>query len=496
MIASSVLPECNLKSYAGISCAYPQPVPSGTMTSASIVVSSAAVGSIGSGFAGLSYEKSTLCYGTTRLFSAASSNLIGLFQTLGTGVFRIGGASADVMVWTPAGAGQTAGQVAPSDVDRLAAFVKATGWKCLYCINLAGSAGGTTTPALAAAEVAYVAQAFGSSLLGIEIGNEPNLYPGIYYPSTWALSDFETLWLQYRAAIVAVTPTVKITGPATSNSVSTWAVPFGKYVTTNDISLLTAHYYAQGPVVGPYTASQINAEIAALLTSNQSDGRLIPQLQSYEQSTLTAIPFRMSECNSIIADNTNTAANTYATAIWALDYMFTCAANGASGVNFHGGPHMNSSALDFIYTPILDASGVVTAVNPEYYGILMFALAGTGTLKQVTVSAGSLNVAAYAVKSASGGSNVVVINKDSTNNLQLTLTLPQSVSTAKLLEMTQLSSGATAPSLSATTGVTIQNASVSLGGVFAPGTPYSVSISGSQLTCYVPALSAVLIQTT
>jgi hypothetical protein len=157
---------------------------------------------------------------------------------------------------------------------------------------------------------------------------------------------------------------------------------------------------------------------------------------------------------------------------------------------------MNSSALDFIYTPILDASGVVTAVNPEYYGILMFALAGTGTLKQVTVSAGSLNVAAYAVKSASGGSNVVVINKDSTNNLQLTLTLPQSVSTAKLLEMTQLSSGATAPSLSATTGVTIQNASVSLGGVFAPGTPYSVSISGSQLTCYVPALSAVLIQTT
>jgi hypothetical protein len=397
-------------------------------------------------------------------------------------------------VWTPGGAGLTHGQIAPSDVDALAAFVKAVGWQCLYGINLAGAAGGTTTPALAAAEVAYVVQAFGSSLLGIEIGNEPNLYPGVYFPSTWALSDFETLWLQYRAAIVAMTPTVKITGPASSDAVSSWAVPFGQSVTVNDISLLTAHYYAQDPGNGPYTTSQISSEISALLTSNQSDGRLLLELQAYEQSNITTIPLRMSECNSIIADNTNTAANTYATAIWALDFLLTCAANGASGVNLHGGPHMNASTSDFIYTPILDANGVVTAVNPEYYGILMFTLAGTGTLNQVTVSAGSLNVSAYAIKSASGGTNVVVINKDTTNNLQLSLTLPQTVHSATLLEMTQLSSAATAPSLSATSGVTIQNASVSLGGVFALGTPYTLSTSGSQVTCYVPALSAALIQ--
>jgi hypothetical protein len=74
--------------------------------------------------------------------------------------------------------------------------------------------------------------------------------------------------------------------------------------------------------------------------------------------------------------------------------------------------------------------------------------------------------------------------------------LPQSAATATLLEMTQLSSGATGPSLSATSGVTIQGASVGVNGSFTPGAAYTLSASGSQVTCYVPALSAVLVQIT
>jgi hypothetical protein len=60
--------------------------------------------------------------------------------------------------------------------------------------------------------------------------------------------------------------------------------------------------------------------------------------------------------------------------------------------------------------------------------------------------------------------------------------------------MTQLTSGATGADLSATSGVTIQGASVDADGTFSPVAPYSLEPSGSQLTCYVPALSAVLIQ--
>ena len=124
----------------------------------------------------------------------------------------------------------------------------------------------------------------------------------------------------------------------------------------------------------------------------------------------------------------------------------------------------------------------------------MFTLAGQGTLYPTQVSAGALNLTAYAVKMASGGLNLVIVNKDPIQTAQLTIALPQTATTATLLAMTQLSAGATAPSLTATDGVTIQSAAVSPAGAFTPATPYTTSVTGTQATCYAPALSAVLLQ--
>jgi hypothetical protein len=248
LAASALLPGCggsSASSSGGGTTApavvNPQPVPAGALTSASISVTATAAGAIGAGFAGLSYEKSTLY---EPLFSASNANLIGLFKLLGTSVLRIGGNSVDRNVWTPNGPGQTAGQIAPSDVTALAGFLQATGWKCIYGINLGGSATGATTTTLAAEEVAYAAKALGSSLLGLEIGNECDLYgnSGNYYAGNWSLAQFETLWEQYRAAILAVTPGVTITGPADAGSESSWTVPFGQFATKSQIALLTQHY--------------------------------------------------------------------------------------------------------------------------------------------------------------------------------------------------------------------------------------------------------------
>jgi hypothetical protein len=87
-----------------------------------------------------------------------------------------------------------------------------------------------------------------------------------------------------------------------------------------------------------------------------------------------------------------------------------------------------------------------------------------------------------------------MVNKDSTQNLQVSMALPQTVSAATLVAMTQLTSGASAPDLSATAGVTIQGASVQVDGTFSPAAAYTLTASGSSVSCYVPALSAVLIQ--
>jgi hypothetical protein len=439
-----------------------------------------AVGTIGPAFAGLSYEKSSL---HEPLFTGANADLIALFKRLGVSVLRIGGNSVDKNVWTESGGGQTAGQIAPSDVVSLAAFVKATGWQCLYGVNLGGSATGATTAALAAAEVAYVTQALGSSLLGIEIGNECDLYgdTGNYYAGNWSLAKFEALWSQYRSAILAATPGVAITGPASAGSESSWTVPFGEYVGKSEITLLTQHYYRANGALASSTG-------AYLITP---DPALVGNLAILESGAKAiGVPYRMSECNSFYNGGSSGVSDSYASSLWVIDYLFNCAQGGASGVNFHGGGDGAG------YTPIADSSGTVVGARPEYYGILLFTLAGQGAVYTTELSAGSLNATAYAVKTASGGLNLILNNKDLTENLQLTAELPQEVNSATLTVMTQISGGATGPSLTATSGITIQGALVGTDGTFSPSAAYTLTFSGSQVTCYLPALSAVLIEIT
>jgi hypothetical protein len=460
--------------------ANPQPVPAGPVTQASLVVTSGAAGSIGPAFAGLSYEKNKL---SSPIFTASNSDLIDLFKRIGPSVLRIGGNTVDQNVWTPNGAGQKAGQIAPSDVASLAGFVKAAGWQCLYGINLGGAATGATTPALAAAEVAYAAGQFGSSLLGIEIGNECDLYgdPGSYFAGNWSLNKFLSLWGQFRKAILATTPDVAITGPAATTPVTNWTVPFGQAVTKNEIDLLSQHYYRANGALSTSTA-------ALLITPDTYLVQELAQLQTAAQGI--GIPFRMSECNSFYDGGADGVSNSYASSLWVIDYLFNCAQGGASGVNFHGG---GDSAG---YTPIADSDNAVVDVRPEFYGILLFTLAGQGTVYKTQVSAGSLNVSGYAIRTSSGGLNIIVVNKDLTQNLQLGVALPQTANSATLLAMTQQSSGATTPELTATAGVTIQGASVNVDGTFSPAAAYTLTASSPQLTCYVPALSAVLIQVT
>jgi hypothetical protein len=182
-------------------------------------------------------------------------------------------------------------------------------------------------------------------------------------------------------------------------------------------------------------------------------------------------------------------SNSYASALWVLDFLFSSAQGGASGVNLHGGGDSDG------YTPIADDNGVVVEARPEFYGMTLFTLAGQGAMCQTNLSAGQLNATAYAVNNSNGGWNIVVVNKDATQNLQLSTSLPKSVSTATLMTMTQLSEGATGPSLSATSGVMIQGASINRNGDFAPATAESLPAGSSQIECYVPPLSAVLIQT-
>lgn len=458
--------------------ANPQPVPAGSLISASLAISSMVMGSYGKAFVGLSYEKERLAM---PLFTGKNSDLVGLFRLLGPSVLRIGGNSVDEYVWNPRGAGQTVGQVAPADVDALAAFLQASGWSCIYGINLGGSATGATNPQLASEEVAYVSKALGAALVGVEIGNECENYrdPGSYYQYDWTVEMFEALWMQYRDAIIAATPSVPLVGPAAGSNVAGWTLPWGESVTGKRFGSLTQHYYR-----GAGTAT--TATVDDLISLDET---LVSELQMLRAGAESiGVPFRIAECNSYFDGGTANVSNAYASSLWAIDMIFNCALGGATGVNFQGGGTGT-------YTPIVDKDGVVVNAQPIFYGMLAASLAGTGSLLDAKLSAGSMNVTSYAVKTETGLS-LVIVNKDATRSLDLSVALPVSMNNARLQTLTQLSAGASEPSLVATSGVTLQSASIDASGAFEPAEAYSVVVTGEQLRCYVPALSAVVLQVT
>lgn len=435
-----------------------QPVPSGPITPASVTVSATVAGAIGPGFAGLSYEKSQMA---NPFFSPQNTDAIGLFKLIGPSLLRIGGNSVDKTTWIPTGAGRTSGQVAPSDIDALAGFLKATGWQVLYGTNLAQS-----TPALAADEIAYAVNSLGSLLYGIEIGNEVDLYGGNYF-ATWSFSDYFALWESFVAAIRARSPGVALTGPVAASNISGYVAPFAK-AEGKSVILLSDHYYRAN---GELASSTIDLLISP-------DANIVNQAKAMKAvSQSVDVPYRFAETNSFYNGGAPNVSDSYASALWVIDHLFACALNGAQGINLHGGGNGTG------YTPIADSGGVVVGARPEFYGVTLFTLAGQGLLQQTTISAGGLNATAYAIRAVSGAYSIIINNKDQTQNLNVTIQLPQAATSAQLIQMT-------GPSLDATTSVAIQGASIQPTGNFSPGAPTTLS----ALQCYVAPMSAVLVQ--
>ena len=95
---------------------------------------------------------------------------------------RIGADDVNNSVWVPSATFVTPGTTSPNvgtaEVDALAQFLTATGWKAIDAVNMRG----TSTTQTAVTEFTYVVPKLGASLLAVEIGNELNLYGDLERP--------------------------------------------------------------------------------------------------------------------------------------------------------------------------------------------------------------------------------------------------------------------------------------------------------------------------
>jgi hypothetical protein len=420
---------------------------------------------IDSRFAGLSYEKDKL---EEPLATASNTALIQLFRLLGPGVLRIGANAVDRSSWNGAVSGLT--PILPAHIDGLAAFLQATGWQLIYGVNMARN-----TPGNAADEAAYVASRLGSSLLAWEIGNEPDLYRrNEYRPDDWTYADYLREWRAMRDAMSAASPGVAFSGPSTAFDLSRFTLPFASDEGDN-IAMLTQHYYR----------ADRNDPASTLDLLLRPDPALVSELQALVTAASDAgieQGARLNEANSFFGGGLQNVSNAYGTALWVLDFLFTCATAGCTGVNMHSGGSGPG------YTPISERLGVVVEARAGFYGMVMFAQAAQGLpMDGVLVRSAIINVSAWGVQRDDGGRNAVLINKDESRSVGMNVSTGIAADRFEPLWLR-------GTALSASSGQTLGGIPIGNDGSWSPPPQEPLVASNGLLNVTLPPASAVLLR--
>lgn len=438
-------------------------------SSASITVTGTASGhALPADFIGFSLEANSLSGN-----DFAGSNFADYLKELGpTGLLRIGGNSADETFWTSTGQAAPSwseGTITPASLTSLDSVIAGTGWKVILAVNLK-----QYSTSRAADEAKYAAQILGSSLAGIEIGNEPNYY---YTSDSTYFANFES----YVAAIRAAVPGIGIFGSDAGHNQPAFVATFAQdEAAAPDITMETDHEYPLSDCDGATNT------ISDLLSTSSDTAETAAADSVVAAGVLDKVPPVMDETNSITCGGQSGVSNVYASTLWSLDYSLLLAQQGVQGADFHGqisgcGP----------YSPLCVNSSGALAAQPLFYGFLAVQQVGTGSFLTVD-NADSANVRAYAVQNGSGLTVVLDNVQDPSSNgaTNVTLSLPQSYTAAKSTVLTTSSSAG----LSATSGITLGGQQISDTGAFPTPTYNTVAISGSTVTVPVAAGSATILK--
>jgi hypothetical protein len=421
-------------------------------------------GQLPSDFLGLSYEESIVA-GTA--LDSTKGNLAHLLDTLTpSGHLRFGGNSMDNSTWwQPGNLAQPSWATNVVDrtaLNRVVALSNTTGWKVEYGVNLKHY-----DQASVADEVPYAASAFGSKLLGIECGNEPDLYPSYSYT---------TYHPQWQTCANTVGSTAKLIGPNWSGVVPAQFLDDEKA----RLSFAAAHYYPLSNCGGS------TATIAQLLSSTTATNGSNRFATDVSLAAARGLSFRMDETNSSACSGTPGVSNVYASTLWGIEYMLSGAQSGVTGMNFHG----NLDVCGVTYTPICATNATNKAANvytaaPLYYGMLMVSRMGTGSFLP-TSSSGS--VRAFAVRQADGSTRVMLLDKDAPGGTPVSVQVSGvggNTATAVTLTGSSLSSSAS--------DVRIQGAQVGADGTIAVPSGSAIAAGSGGYAVSVPTGGAVLL---
>jgi hypothetical protein len=424
------------------------------------------LGRIAADFLGLGYEVSSVS--ERGLLTGSNRPYVELVRALSpAGVIRIGGNTSDYAAWSPNGPAVSSPKATVVDrrgIRDLATFLRATGWRLIWGFNL-----GRGSVDDAVDEAAAVAASVGDSLVAFEIGNEPDLFPGVHRPANYSYADYYAEYRRFKKAILDKLPNAPFAGPDVIIHAD-WLEQFAASEGA-DLKLLTYHYYAEGPPDNP------TSTIETLLKPNAILPGLLGRLEA--DSHTSGVPYRICETNSCFGGGKPGVSDTMASALWGLDFLFTLAQFNAAGVNIQTG--VNHLGFLSYYTPISP-----DGARPLYYGILAFSLASRGDRIQLTLDNAGLNITAYAVQSERGEIWLTLVNKEATRDAHVSVGC-RGIMKASTLRLT-------GPSLASKDGVLLGGSAVTKAGRWNRGRWEEIRVAGSEMEIGVPAASAALVR--
>ncbi len=430
-------------------------------------------------FLGLSFEAAALGQFAN---DAGRGDLVSLLRSLGRGMLRFGGITADENVaWTDAATPRPAwasSVIDDAELRAIGVLARRSGWQVLLTVGLAHY-----EPVAAAREVAAAHRALGPYLAAVEIGNEPNAYGNHGFRQLpWIAQGYEEEVSSYREAIDALTPGVPIAGPDVSGSgvFPEWGE---EEALSQKPALLTGHHY-------PLGCAQTPAPSIETLLSAATRGREAQSLETYMSvASAYRIPFRLDETNSVSCGGVAGISDTFASTLWATGYITQAMAAGVSGINLQGNP-ANCTG----YTPLCapDPAAVANGnlrAEPDWYALLLTSsLVGDRPLP-TTITEGSPNLAAASFSGPNHSLKVVLADYEppGASPLAVRLDVGAGLGAGRILRLT-------APSQSATGGVLLGGRAVAANGSWSTSMPTeSVSARTGVLALELPPDSAALV---
>jgi hypothetical protein len=358
--------------------------------------------------------------------------VLGMLRVPGGGplVLRVGGDSADRAFWDP-GDGRLPGwafTLTPKWLGLAGAVVRRLGARLIIDLNLI-----TATPTAAAAWAQAAEQALPRhSIIGFEIGNEPDIYShagwaattagkmiaGDQLPLVLTPADYAADFRAYAAALHQVVPRVPLLGPALANPRADvrWIARLLADKPTG-LGTISVHRY-------PYTAcakrrsQPVFPTLDRLLSRRATAGLASSLAPAIALAHRAGLPIRLTELNSVTCSGRPGVSNAFATGLWAPVALMDLIRAGINGANIH-------IRANTINAPFALGSTGLTA-RPLLYGLILFArtLGPRAALASVQLHArSSPRLSAWAVRVGGHGLHVLLVN-EGRHSVRVTVRIP------------------------------------------------------------------------